>query len=109
MNKKTKAAYEAAKKLAHPLDICDCGDYRKEHESDSEIDGPCRLNGLGHNIPDKNLNQCLIFSLSVRYAPSQVGSLTGDDMDALRATSSRTPRSDTTCAGRRLRERQRIS
>lgn len=66
MNKKTRAVYEAAKKLAHPLDVCDCGHYRREHESDGEINGPCRLNDLGHSIPDKSLDQCLIFSLSVK-------------------------------------------
>lgn len=37
--------------MAEPseLDVCRCGDYRKDHERRGT--GPCRLNGLGHGVP----------------------------------------------------------
>ena len=43
----------------HPEDICNCGDYRRDHPDN----GACKLNGLGHNIPDY---KCERFRLSLR-------------------------------------------
>jgi len=31
----------------HTEDICECGDYRKQHPDN----GACNLNGLGHGMP----------------------------------------------------------
>lgn len=39
-------------------DICVCGDYRSDHDDN----GVCKLNGLGHNIPDY---KCEKFRISV--------------------------------------------
>lgn len=34
--------------MSDPKDICECGDYRDQHEPN---DGACKLNSLGHGYP----------------------------------------------------------
>lgn len=41
-----------------PKDVCECGDYRDQHEAD---EGACKLNGLGHGFPG---GRCDAFRLS---------------------------------------------
>jgi hypothetical protein len=45
----------------HPEDICECGDYRREHPDN----GACSLNGLGHGIPREWYQGCFKFRLSI--------------------------------------------
>lgn len=49
---------------AHPLDICACGDYRRDHGPQGML---CRLNGLGHSGLPSDF-KCLIFSLDQKHA-----------------------------------------
>jgi len=46
----------------HPEDICECGDYRREHPDN----GACNLNGLGHGIPSEWYAGCFNFRLSLK-------------------------------------------
>jgi hypothetical protein len=46
----------------HPEDICECGDYRKNHPDN----GPCSLNGLGHHAPMPQGN-CTEFRLAYSH------------------------------------------
>ncbi len=49
-------------KLAHghPLDSCECGDYRRDHENGT---GPCKFNRAGFDECHANEN-CTAFVLS---------------------------------------------
>jgi hypothetical protein len=46
----------------HPEDICECGDYRKQHPDG----GACALNGLGHAAPMPK-GDCMSFRLALSY------------------------------------------
>jgi hypothetical protein len=46
----------------HPEDICECGDYRKQHPDN----GPCNLNSLGHGIPFPE-GRCESFRMALSY------------------------------------------
>jgi len=46
----------------HSEDICECGDYRKQHPDG----GACALNGLGHGMPF-NEGACFKFRFSYSY------------------------------------------
>ena len=46
----------------HPEDICECGDYRRDHLDN----GACNLNGLGHCIPREWYPGCFKFRLSIK-------------------------------------------
>jgi hypothetical protein len=45
---------------SHPLDVCVCGDYRKQHKDGV---GACMCNGLGHG----GAPACYRFELSSRH------------------------------------------
>ena len=38
--------------------VCECGDYKSDHVNGT---GACKMNGLGHCIPDDELNVCKRF------------------------------------------------
>ena len=60
---KERAALGIGVKPTEDGDICECGDYRRDHPNG----GPCNLNGLGHGIPNSEPNaKCLKFRLSQR-------------------------------------------
>lgn len=40
---------KAEPKDPNPYDICECGDYREQHEG-PENRGRCKLNGIGHGV-----------------------------------------------------------
>jgi hypothetical protein len=57
----------------HAEDICECGDYRRDHPNN----GACNLNGLGHGIPSSEPEaKCLRFRLST---PAPIGGAREDE------------------------------
>lgn len=46
----------------HAEDVCECGDYRRQHPNG----GACDLNGLGHGVPMPE-GDCLEFRLAYSY------------------------------------------
>lgn len=47
----------------HPLDTCECGDYRRDH---LDGDGPCNFNDGGRDLCH-GFRDCKAFRLSKRY------------------------------------------
>jgi hypothetical protein len=46
----------------HPKDVCECGDYRRQHIDGT---GACVLNSLGHGAPGYRCNKFRV----QQYAP----------------------------------------
>lgn len=59
---------DAAEIMEDPRDVCECGDYRYQHDNG----GACNLNGLGHGIPFGE-GKCekfrLAYSIYANYDP----------------------------------------
>ena len=41
-------------RIPHDLDLCECGDYRRDHKGGT---GACNLNGLGHGMTGYRCNR----------------------------------------------------